>query len=88
MVEMGLLDKKMKHYCIIQNVSLDEIAKKIGTHGKAEKQKARHRMERIAQSMRINSGVRTFKKVKSNRRAADKESAWRAWHVVAYFSLA
>ena len=53
MVEMGLLDKKMKHYCIIQNVSLDEIAKKIGTHGKAEKQKARHRMERILQSKRL-----------------------------------
>ena len=64
MGEMGLIEKDAKYYSIVKNADLDKIAKRIGTHGKAERQKQKHKMERVAQSMSINSGVRNFKKVK------------------------
>ena len=54
MIKLGLVYKKAKYYCITEDVDLDEIAKEMGTHGKSEKQRAKHRIERINQHLALN----------------------------------
>lgn len=50
---MGLIEKNKRYYCVVKSANFDAIAKRMGTHGKAEKQKNNHRIERILQSKRL-----------------------------------